>query len=159
VTLALRNAFFTLLEPGSVAVVIPWLILAGSNSGIHRLFWPALVMIAAGAALYAWCLWHFARVGRGTPAPWDPARHFIATGPYAWVRNPMYIAVALVIAGEAWLFASAALVAYLAIFLVVVNAFVVFYEEPTLSEQFGAEYAAYRRSVWRWIPTPPRAWR
>ena len=33
--------------------------------------WPAVPVIAAGLALYGWCVWNFAVVGRGTPGPWD----------------------------------------------------------------------------------------
>ena len=33
-----------------------------------------------------------------------------------------------------------------------VASFVLAYEEPTLSEQFGAEYEAYRQAVPRWLP-------
>ena len=68
-TLALKNALFTFLEPGSAAVLVPWLILGGTRVNLDPLFWPALVLIAAGLALYAWCLWNFATVGRGTPGP------------------------------------------------------------------------------------------
>jgi protein-S-isoprenylcysteine O-methyltransferase Ste14 len=68
--------------------------------------WPAVVLIAAGAALYGACLWVFASVGRGTPGPWDAPRQFVAVGPYRWVRNPIYVAALLVMLGEAWLFLS-----------------------------------------------------
>jgi len=68
----------------------------------------------------------------------------------------MYIAVLTVVLGEALLFMSAALVIYAAIVAAVVHTFVVVYEEPTLTEQFGESYLAYRKDVRRWIPRPPR---
>jgi len=119
--------------------------------------WPATTLIAAGIALYLWCLWHFATTGRGTPGPWDPPRHFVAVGPYRYVRNPMYISAALIIGGEAILFASLPLGAYFVAFALVVHAFVVLYEEPTLHHLFGDEYDTYRRSVNRWMPRPARS--
>ena len=68
------------------------------------------------------------------------------------MRNPMYIGVGLVIAGQAWLFHSGHIAVYLVCVLVTVHLFVVFYEEPTLHKQFGEEYDRYRASVPRWIP-------
>ena len=43
-----------------------------------------------------------------------------------------------------------------AILLVAVHAFVIAYEEPTLSRLFGDEYENYRRTVGRWIPRWPQ---
>jgi len=68
----------------------------------------------------------------------------------------MYLAVGAVIAGQALLFGSLALLAYLAMFCAAVVLFVGAYEEPTLFEQYGAEYEDYRRDVPGWIPRRPR---
>jgi protein-S-isoprenylcysteine O-methyltransferase Ste14 len=43
-------------------------------------------------------------------------------------------------------------VEYAAFMLLIAHVFVIFYEEPTLSRQFGKSYEQYRRSVPRWIP-------
>ena len=118
--------------------------------------WPAGVLIITGAALYFWCLWLFATVGRGTPGPWDAPRIFVATGPYRWVRNPIYIGAMLVIAGETLLFLSLPLVLYGAVAAIIVHLFVISYEEPTLRRKFGETYIEYLRTVPRWIPRPPR---
>jgi protein-S-isoprenylcysteine O-methyltransferase Ste14 len=143
--------------PAAGAVYLPWWILASAGHPARAVVWPAFVLIAAGIALYLWCLWQFATTGRGTPGPWDPPRRFVAVGPYRYVRNPMYISAALVIGGEALLFASLALGAYLVAFALVVHSFVVLYEEPTLHRMFGEEYDDYRRSVNRWMPRRPRS--
>ncbi len=146
---------FTFVVPAAGAVYMPWWILTAGGRAPRPLFWPASALIVAGAALYLWCLWHFATTGRGTPGPWDPPRRFVAVGPYRYVRNPMYISAALVIGGEALLFASIPLAAYFVAFALVVHAFVVLYEEPTLHRMFGDEYDDYRRSVNRWLPARP----
>ena len=156
VLLALKNAVFTLLVPGTAAVVVPWLVVRNAQPALDPISWPGAVMIALGVALYAWCLWNFATVGRGTPGPWDPPRRFVATGPYRWVRNPMYISALTVVTGEAWLFMSLPLAVYAALMFAVFHAFVVIYEEPTLAQLFDGEYVAYRQAVSRWIPRPPR---
>ena len=148
---------FTFVVPAGGAVYVPWWILQSTGHLVQPMVWPATTLIAAGIALYLWCLWHFATTGRGTPGPWDPPRNFVAVGPYRYVRNPMYISAALVIGGEAILFASLPLGAYFVAFALVVHAFVVLYEEPTLHHLFGDEYDAYRRSVNRWMPRPARS--
>lgn len=154
-SLALRNVLFTLIVPGAGAVGIPWWIL--TNSGQTVPVAPLAVgVIGVGAALYLWCLWLFATVGRGTPGPWDAPRRVVAVGPYRWVRDPIYLAALTVVVGEAWLFISLPLLVYAAAMAVTVHLFVLGYEEPTLERRFGPTYAAYRQSVPRWVPRPPR---
>jgi protein-S-isoprenylcysteine O-methyltransferase Ste14 len=155
--LALRNLVFTVVVPGTVGVYLPWLILTAGGAEPEPSAWPGVIVIALGAALYLWCLWLFARVGRGTPGPWDAPRRFVVVGPYRWVRNPMYLAVFLVLAGETLLFLSVPLLAYLAVVATGVHVFVVGHEEPALADRFGDDYEAYRRRVPRWIPRPPGA--
>src|SRR5579859_2400796 len=156
--LAVRNLLFTLVVPGAGAVYAPWWILTRGSTTPAPVAWAGIGFIVAGGALYVACLWVFASVGRGTPGPWDPPLQFVAVGPYRWVRNPIYIAALLVMVGEAWLFLSLPLVFYAATAAVGFNLFVVGYEERVLSRRFGSEYAAYRRTVSRWFPRPPRHW-
>ncbi len=60
-----------------------------------------MVIGAAGSALALWCIFTFASVGKGTPAPFDPPRRLVIRGPYRFVRNPMYIGAGLALAGAA----------------------------------------------------------
>ena len=155
-SLILRNLLFNLVVPGLGAGFIPWSILAGDHRTPTPAAWPAVAVIAIGAALYLSCQAVFAGVGRGTPGPWDAPRQLVAVGPYRWVRNPIYIAALLVVIGEAWLFMSLPLLEYAGAMAVAVHLFVIWYEEPTLGRRFGEAYADYRRTVRRWIPRPPR---
>lgn len=155
-SLALRNLLFTIVVPGSGAVWIPWWILTRSAAKPQPVAWPAIAFIAVGAALYLSCLWVFATVGRGTPGPWDAPQRFVASGPYRYVRNPMYIAALLVVVGEAWLFLFLPLLVYAAAMAALFHLFVIGYEEPTLHRRFGESYAEYQRTVPRWIPRRPR---
>src|SRR4051812_35174317 len=64
------------------------------------------VIAAAGALLAGLCIATFVTRGRGTPAPFDPPRDFMASGPYRYVRNPMYVGGAAVILGAGLIVAS-----------------------------------------------------
>jgi protein-S-isoprenylcysteine O-methyltransferase Ste14 len=156
-SLALRNFLFTVVIPGSGGVYVPWLILRRHGASPTPATWPGVAVIAAGVALYLWCLWVFAAVGRGTPGPWDPPRRFVAVGPYRWVRNPIYLAGMVIVLGEAWLFGSAALLLYAVGAAAGFHLLVVAYEEPGLRDRFGEQYEAYRRAVSRWVPRSPRS--
>src|SRR6266480_2870439 len=113
--IALKTLIFSILVPGTVAGIIPWLLLQGSGNLVLRI--PSIWMIglfplALGVGLYLWCAGAFTFIGRGTPAPIDAPKVLVVEGFYCWVRNPMYIAVLTVVTGEAILFRSLLLVVY-----------------------------------------------
>jgi protein-S-isoprenylcysteine O-methyltransferase Ste14 len=155
-SLAVRNLLFTIVVPGLGGFWAPWWILTRDGRYPAPVAWEAVVVIAAGIALYAWCTWKFAAVGRGTPGPWDAPRRVVATGPYRWVRNPIYISALLVVGGQAWLFGSLPVLAYAGAMALCCHLFVIGYEEPALRRRFGSDYLEYKRTVPRWIPRPPR---
>ncbi len=109
-------------------------------------------LMVAGAALALASVATFVVRGRGTPAPFDPPRLFVASGPYAWVRNPMYIGGFLVLAGYALCALSVAALLVSFAMIAAAHLFVVLYEEPNLERRFGESYREYRRKTPRWIP-------
>lgn len=117
---------------------------------------PGLALIGCGAVILAWCLFAFSWVGRGTPAPFDAPRRIVASGPYRYVRNPMYLGAMLVILGVGMRLGSPSASAVSLFFLVLAHLFVVLYEEPALERSFGDSYRRYKRSVDRWMPRRPR---
>jgi protein-S-isoprenylcysteine O-methyltransferase Ste14 len=145
-------------------VLVPWL-LTGWDLEDPFPGWVALrvvgaVLVVLGAAVVLESFARFALEGIGTPAPVAPTEHLVVGGLYRYVRNPIYVADAVIIVGQALLFGRLWLLLYAAAFLAVTAAFVHWYEEPTLRRQFGAEYEAYRRAVPGWWPragawTPP----
>ena len=152
-----KTLIFTILVPGSITVGMPYLLLSSRlavySYEIGSFRRAGILPIALGTVFYLWCAWDFAFAGRGTPAPLDPPRLLVTRGLYRLVRNPIYVGVLLILAGEAVLFESLTLLIYALFVWLVFHIFVVAYEEPTLKEKFGAAYEEYRKAVPRWIPT------
>jgi protein-S-isoprenylcysteine O-methyltransferase Ste14 len=153
---AFRAITYSILFIGLLLIYLPTRVL--SWSGIVR---PAAIegpqimgmMIGSAGALVALsCIFTFVRIGRGTPAPFDPPRLLVIRGPYRFVRNPMYIGAGLTLAGAALFYESVSLLIYGVIFLLAAHLFVLSYEEPTLRRIFGSEYEAYCHRVSRWWP-------
>src|SRR5712692_8569126 len=152
---ALKTLIFTILVPGTVAGIVPWLLLQSSGEAANltlSLWLIGLLPLLLGVGLYFWCAGAFTFIGKGTPAPIDAPKFLVREGPYQWVRNPMYLAVLSVVIGEAMLFHSLLLVGYALLVWTVVHLFVVFVEEPSLRRQFGKSYETYLRVVPRWLP-------
>ena len=157
--IAVKSAFFDILMPGTVTVLVPWLLIRHQQGGFA---WDGSMsevagigMIATGAAAGLWCAGLFAFIGKGTPAPIDPPKELVVSGAYRFVRNPMYIAVAAIVFGEALFFWAPALLIYAAALCAAFHTFVVVYEEPVLRKKFGASYEGYCHTVSRWRPRLP----
>ena len=153
---------FLLAAPGVMAGLVPWL-LTGWDARHPAQYWAVLrvvgaLLIAAGAVVLVHGFVRFVVEGGGTPAPVAPTERLVVSGAYAYVRNPMYSAVAATIVGQALLLAQLSLGLYAAVFVAVTSAFAHWYEEPTLARRYGAEYDAYRRAVPAWLPRA-RPWR
>ena len=159
---AVGSAAFLVLAPGAAAGLVPWL-LTGWES--HDVWLPlralGALVLAAGAAVVLHAFARFVREGIGTPAPVAPPERLVVGGIYRHVRNPMYVAVLAAILGQALLLGQVVLLAYAAALWLVFASFVRFYEEPSLTSRFGADYEAYRRAVPAWLPRlrPRRAGR
>lgn len=128
---------------------------AGLPFSIPAVLRPAgMVVGLAGALLTVWCIGTFTTKGQGTPAPFDPPREFVTSGPYRYVRNPMYIGGLSVILGAGLALASPSIVVLAGVFGLSAHLFVVLYEEPALNRRFGASYTRYKASINRWLPRP-----
>jgi protein-S-isoprenylcysteine O-methyltransferase Ste14 len=153
---AAGSLVFLVVAPGVVAGVVPWL-LTGWAVAEPPHYWLPLrvvgaVLLVAGVVVLLDAFARFVREGLGTPAPVAPTEHLVVGGLYRYVRNPMYLAVASIIVGQALLLGQLILLPYAALFGLAVWAFTHWYEEPTLLRQFGAEYDEYRRAVPGWWP-------
>jgi protein-S-isoprenylcysteine O-methyltransferase Ste14 len=110
------------------------------------------LLIGLGLALVVWTATLFAKVGRGTLAPWDPTSRLVVRGPYRYVRNPMITGVGTILAGQALLFRSWGIAVELAVFGLVNAIYFPLVEEPGLRRRFGDEYEEYCSRVPRWLP-------
>jgi len=149
-TLLWRAVIAFLALPGIVAFVVPlWLATSGDSRPV---FSPAgLPVLIAGIVLLLWCVRDFYIAGRGTLAPWSPPKHLVIVGLYRFSRNPMYVAVILILLGWAISFHSLSLAVYSLAVAILFHLRVLLYEEPWLERQFSDDWVRYRTHVPRWI--------
>jgi protein-S-isoprenylcysteine O-methyltransferase Ste14 len=152
----LGSATFLVLAPGVVAGYVPWRIcrwrVGAPLLGIRWFRFVGVLLIAAGLLVLLDSFARFALQGLGTPAPIFPTRHLVVSGLFRYVRNPMYLAVVMLILGQGVFFGSICILEYGVVVWVGFNLFVLLYEEPTLRKTFGLEYQEFCANVPRWIP-------
>jgi len=161
-TAILGSALFFIVAPAMLAGVIPWSIthwrFRPPFLAAEATRWAGVALIVAGVPGVLDSFARFALVGLGTPAPIAPPRNLVVSGLYRYVRNPIYVAVVTVILGQGLLFADTRLLGYGAALWLFFHIAVVAFEEPSLRENFGAEYESYCAQVPRWLPRlRPRA--
>ncbi|HEY5746458.1 MAG TPA: isoprenylcysteine carboxylmethyltransferase family protein [Chryseolinea sp.] len=155
-SLFLRNLFFTILQPGVVAGLVPFLLARKNfeNSFAHSLHshhFVGIIVCITGVGITLHCIANFAIHGRGTLSPADPTKRLVISGLYKFSRNPMYVGVMLMLAGEAIFTQSASVLVYSICVFTAFNLFIVFREEPRLKKDFGTSYQEYCNTVRRWI--------
>ena len=116
-----------------------------------RPFWIAgLALIVAGEAIRFWSVHHIGAISRTRSDRLGP---LVATGPFAFVRNPLYIGNIALWAG----FAVIAQLLWLAPAIILLLAFeyhaIVRWEETLLAARLGEAYREYCRRVHAWLPS------
>jgi protein-S-isoprenylcysteine O-methyltransferase Ste14 len=149
--LMFRPFFAFLALPGIFAGAVPaWI---ADNDYQH--FPPTTagyILILLGLLLLLWCVRDFWTIGHGTLAPWDPPKTLVILGFYKYVRNPMYVAITILLTGWILVTGSRDLAIYTAILLLAFHLRVLFYEEPRLRRQFPVDWQTYSTKVNRWLP-------
>jgi protein-S-isoprenylcysteine O-methyltransferase Ste14 len=153
---AVGSAVFFLVGPGTVVGLIPWL-LTRWQVREPLPYWAPMrvlggILLVAGLIVLVQAFVRFVVEGLGTPVPVAAPERLVVGGMYRYVRNPMYVAILAAIVGQALLLSQLGLLLYAAASWLIAAAFVRFYEEPTLTRRFGADYEAYRHAVPAWWP-------
>ena len=145
----IRALIAFLVLPGVVAFLVPlWLFRPADRTYLNAGGW---ILLSLGSTVLVWCVREFYVMGKGTLAPWSPPRHLVTSGPYRRSRNPMYVAVVLILAGWAVGFQSRALAGYAIVVAVAFHLRVVFGEEPWLARTHGDGWPRYKKQVRRWL--------
>lgn len=112
-----------------------------------------ILAIACGSLATALGLWSFCLLiaCHVNPMPHRPTRALILRGPYRLTRNPIYLAMVLLYVAIGLPYAAAWTVILAGPLAVVFERRVILREERYLQAKFGAEYAAYRARVRRWL--------
>jgi len=148
-----KSLLYLIFEAGLFALYVPLALLrSGPRIETGLISWLAIPLWLAGSLVILACFWSFTFTGRGTPLPTDPPKALVITGPYRYVRNPIYVGVLLIFLGHFLWFGYWALAIYTGFAFLGVHLFIVLYEEPTLKRKFGAAYEDYLKKVPRWIP-------
>ena len=112
-------------------------------------FWAGVATVAAAELLRLWAVRHIGVISRTRSDRLGP---LVSTGPFRWVRNPLYIGNLLLWIGFT---VSARLLWWLPL-IVALLAFeyqaIVRWEEGLLESQLGDAYREYAARVPRWLP-------
>ena len=116
--------------------------------------WPARIIgavlaIAAGVQAF-WASRQMHRAGTNVN-PDKPTITIVATGPYGYTRNPMYLSLCLLHLGIALLINGVLPVLFVVPLVLTLHFGVIKREERYLAAKFGEPYLAYQRRVRRWL--------
>jgi protein-S-isoprenylcysteine O-methyltransferase Ste14 len=120
----------------------------GLNDTLQYVLGGGLILIAG--TLAATAMLQFRRAGTNVPT-WLPTTALVTNGIYGLSRNPIYVALSLLMAGIAVAVDRAWIVILLAPVLVVMRYGVIGREERYLERKFGDAYRAYKARVRRWL--------
>ncbi|MBI3911458.1 MAG: isoprenylcysteine carboxylmethyltransferase family protein [Armatimonadetes bacterium] len=140
---------------------LPWLVMPVLFSRRYEsdLGWRGLAVaclfLMLGESIRLWAVGHAGARTR-TRACSGRLKNLVTSGPYAYVRNPIYLGNCLVGTGLVLLFDQWVLVLPLVLAAFLCYQPIVAWEEHLLASTFGEEYDEYRRAVPRWVPRAGR---
>lgn len=113
-----------------------------------------ILLIPFGLLLAAWAnytLLHIGKIGLRAREPMQAPSNLVVVGPYRYSRNPIYLAVLMMLLGLVIVWSS--LVVFLGLIVVYIVFRYVFIkrEEIILEEAFGDEYRDFKKRVRRWF--------
>jgi protein-S-isoprenylcysteine O-methyltransferase Ste14 len=142
---------------------VAWIFLLGLIGGIAvNTFFPlpiwsgiwirliGLLPLIAGMALFSSARGAF-RHHKTSLMPWSPTTTLVQDGPYAFSRNPIYLAFIILYLGVSFIFDSAYILIMLVVVLVLFDRLQIPREEAYLEGKFGEEYRRYKTKTRRWL--------
>jgi protein-S-isoprenylcysteine O-methyltransferase Ste14 len=133
-----------------VGIALGWLVPLRFVPSAVPATWLGGIVFVAALVLFAWAVTSMTRAGSNVPTSM-PSKIIVATGPYRFTRNPIYLGMMLSLVGLAIAFDSVWLLAALVVFFLVIRYGVVAREEVYLERKFGDDYRSYRAHVRRWL--------
>ena len=112
--------------------------------------WLGVLVLVLAVALAAWAIVTITRAGSNVPTN-RPTTTIVASGPYRFTRNPIYLGMVLALTGLAIVFDNLWMLLMLVSFALVIRYGVVAREEAYLERKFGDAYGGYRARVRRWL--------
>ena len=116
--------------------------------------WPfdfcGVAAIVAGIVLNLWSDRQL-KIAKTTVRPDERPSVLVTGGAFRLTRNPMYLGMALILAGTAITLGNLIALVCAALFVVAVDRWFIRNEERNASEAFGRAYTDYRRKVRRWL--------
>lgn len=131
----------------ALADLVPALRFSFSAQGLIGTF-----LVAAGLGVNVNAMIAFARADTTiNPLTAEKTSTLVSHGIFSQSRNPIYLAMAMILLGICVLFANLINLAVVAFFVWYITTFQILYEEDALRKVFGAEYEEYCKKVRRWI--------
>lgn len=161
--IGLKAIIFSILIPGTVAGLIPMMILNYELFffEIGNLKYSGFIFLLAGVVIYLSTLFSFITYGKGTPAIFftsslksligSEPEYLVLNGLYKRSRNPMYLGVVLTVFGEGLYFQHSILLIYAFLLLLIFHLIVIRIEEPHLLKKYGENYKSYLKKTPRWF--------
>jgi protein-S-isoprenylcysteine O-methyltransferase Ste14 len=109
-----------------------------------------ILIIGAGLLLAFLCRTQFLR-NRTTLSPYESPVVLITTGPFRISRNPVYLAMTLILFGSAVVMGTLVPFVFTVLFIALIELLFIPDEERRLEELFGENYREYKRGVRRWV--------
>lgn len=134
-------------------IAIALIVVPPSSSSV-ALVWLGVAIVLFGELLRLSAVRHIGTVSRTRTDRLGP---LVASGPFRWVRNPLYIGNIALWVGLALVAKLPWLVAPIGLLLALEYHAIVRWEEELLTARIGQPYTDYTRTVPRWLPRPPQA--
>ena len=147
------------VRAGRAVTLIVFLMIYAINSPLLEVLrvplpdWVRWIGIVIGFASLAFYAWSRATLGKEWSSPLQVREHhhLVTTGPYRWVRHPIYLSLIVFMTGITLIAANWFLIAFLVVSVVDLGLRIP-KEEQMMIDEFGDEYVAYMQRTGRLLP-------